>query len=69
MVSVCRFQTRRTRLAPMVKTTTMLPTGDVGPSMATFLVDLAKPPSCPKTLSKRPYWDKTEEVAFDVTNP
>ncbi len=53
----------------MAKTTTVSPTGDVGPSTAAFLVDLAEPPSCPKTLGKRPYQDKTEEAAFDVTNP
>ena len=29
--------------------------GDIGPSIATFLVDLAKLSSYPKTLGKRPY--------------
>ncbi len=53
----------------MAKTTTMSPTGDVGHSTATFLADLAKPPSRPKTPGKRPYWDETKEAAFDVTNP
>ncbi len=39
----------------MTKTATMSSTGDVGPSTAAFLVDLAKLPSRPETLGKRPY--------------
>ncbi len=53
----------------MAETATMSPIGDTGPSTAAFLVDLAELPGRPKTLGKRPYWDKTKEVAFDVTNP
>ena len=53
----------------MAETATVSPTGDAGPSTATFLADPAEPPGRPKTPGKRPYQDKTEEAAFDVTNP